>query len=123
MNKRHYRIAGRALVGMVGAVLVLAGVLKLVNVGADDMVEGLEKANLLQHKTLISVTAIVCGCLLLIPKIWPFGVLMATAYWGGAIVAHLTYNDSVIMPAAFLTLQWLGVGIFVLFAKHEHAKR
>ncbi len=108
---RYLGIAGQVLVGAVAIVLVLAGVLKLVNVGAEDMVEGLAKANLLQHKTLISVTAIVCGALLLLPRIWPLGVLMSTAYWGGAIVAHLTYNDSVAMPAVFLALLWLGVGI------------
>ena len=114
-NKRRYvEVAGRVVVGTVGIVLLLAGVLKLVDVGAEDMVEGLAKANLLQHKTLISVTAIVCGGLLLLPRIWPVGVLMATAYWGGAIVAHLTYNDSVIMPAAFLALLWFGSGACIL---------
>ena len=104
MSNRHryHAIVGRVLVGGIGIVLMLAGVLKLLNVGAEDMLEGLAKANLLQHKTLISVTAIVCGGLLLLPRIRTLGVLMATAYWGGAIVAHLTYDDSVIMPAVFL---------------------
>ena len=102
------KLVGRILVGLVAVVLILAGALKLVNVGADDMVEGLEKAQLIQHKTLISVTAIACGTLLLIPLTRCFGLLMATAYWGGAIVAHLTYNDSVVMPAAFLAVLWIG---------------
>ena len=101
-------IVGQVIVGLIGLVLILAGVLKLANLGADDMIEGLAKANLIQHKTLISVTAVVCGVLLLIPQTSTFGVLMATAYWGGAIVAHLTYNDSVLMPAAFLAFTWLG---------------
>ena len=65
--------------------------------------------------------AIVCGGLLLLPRIWPVGVLMATAYWGGAIVAHLTYNDSVIMPAVFLGLLWFGTGICFL-ATTENAQ-
>lgn len=117
MNDKHrYKeIVGRVLVGAVGIVLVLAGALKLLNVGAEDMVEGLAKANLLQHKTLISVTAIVCGGLLLLPRVWPLGVLMATAYWGGAIVAHLTYNDSVMMPSVFLALLWVGAGLCALY--------
>ena len=99
---------GWGITGVVGSILILAGALKLANLGADDMLEGLSKANLIQHKTLISVTAIVCGVLLLIPKTYPFGLLMTTAYWGGAIVAHLTYNDSVLMPAAFLVMTWVG---------------
>ena len=73
------------------------------------MVEGLEKARLIQHLSLISLTAIVCGVLLLIPYTRPFGILAASAYWGGAIVAHLTYNDSVILPASFQAILWVGL--------------
>ena len=113
-KNRLFKIAGHVLICLVGVVLILAGALKIINVGADDMLEGLANARLMQHKTLISVTAIVCGLLLLVPRIWPLGVLMATAYWGGAIVAHMTYNDSVIMPASFLGLLWVGVGLATL---------
>ena len=105
------RVVGRVLIILVAAVLILAGVLKIANLGADDMLEGLEKANLLQHKTLISAAAIVCGVLLLIPPVWKFGLVMSSSYWGGAIVAHLTYNDSVVMPAAFLLVMWAGAGL------------
>ncbi|MEM6691730.1 MAG: hypothetical protein AAF664_20040 [Planctomycetota bacterium] len=110
-RSKKLRIASQALIGMVGVVLVLAGTLKLINVGADDMLEGLRNARLIQHTNLISITAIICGVLLLVPLSRPFGVLMSTAYWGGAIVAHLTYDDSAIMPAFFLTVLWLGVFI------------
>ena len=99
---------GVILTSLVGVVLVLAGMLKLLNVGAEDRVEGLSKAHLSQHRTLISFTAILCGVLLLVPFTWQFGFLMATAYWGGAIVVHLTYDDSVLMPAVFLALMWVG---------------
>ncbi|MCH2210946.1 MAG: hypothetical protein MK110_06565 [Fuerstiella sp.] len=102
---------GRALLVLVGVVLILAGVLKIVNVGADDMLEGLEKANLQQHRTLISVTAVVCGVLLLHPRLWKIGLYMSSAYWGGAIVSHMTYDDSVVLPAVFLTTMWLGAGL------------
>lgn len=105
------RIAGRVVVSLVGVVLILAGLLKFLNLGAEDMLEGLEKASLLQHRTLISSTAIVCGVLLLLPPVWKFGLLMASSYWGGAIVAHLTYNDSVLMPAVFLIVMWLGAAL------------
>ena len=112
MNSQALARTGRIIVGLVGVVLILAGVLKLANLGAEDMIEGLTKANLIQHKTLISLTAIVCGVLLLIPQTFRIGVLTSTAYWGGAIVAHLTYNDSVLMPAAFLGLMWIGCWLY-----------
>lgn len=108
MSRSKLNLASNILYCLVAIVLILAGALKLVGVGAEDMVEGLEKAHLIQHLQLISLTAIVCGVLLLIPVSRQFGLLMSTAYWGGAIVAHLTYNDAVIMPAAFLALLWLG---------------
>ena len=114
MKVLNMRTAGLVLLGLVAVVLILAGVLKLVNVGAEDMLEGLEKAHLTQHRTLISCTAIVCGTLLLLPRIRIFAWLMASAYWGGAIVAHLTYNDSILMPAVFLALMWLGAGLYWL---------
>ena len=109
MTTARLRLVSNILICLVAIVLILAGALKLIGVGAEDMVEGLEKAHLIQHLQLISMTAIVCGVLLLIPGSRPLGVLMSTAYWGGAIVAHLTYNDSVVMPAAFLAVLWLGV--------------
>ena len=111
IQKPVIRLIGRSLLTIVAIVLILAGVLKIGNVGADDMLQGFEKASLLQHRTLISAAAIVCGLLLLIPQVWQFGLLMASSYWGGAIVAHLTYNDSVIMPAVFLIIMWLGAGL------------
>ncbi|MEM1227463.1 MAG: DoxX family protein [Planctomycetota bacterium] len=108
MKSSTLRLGGSVLVGLVAVVLILAGTLKLIGAGADDMVEGLEKARLIQHLPLISIAAIVCGVLLLIPPTRPLGLLMASSYWGGAIVAHLTYNDSLVMPAAFLLILWLG---------------
>ncbi len=111
-SKRKYLlIAGLILMSLVGVVLILAGLLKIINVGAEDMLEGLEKARLIQHKTTISILAIVCGLLLLVPITRKVGILMSTAYWGGAIVAHMTYNDAVVMPAAFLALLWIGVAL------------
>lgn len=111
MNPVRLRLAGQIILGAVAAVLILAGVFKLMDMGAEDMIEGLKKASLLQHKTTISITAIVCGALLFVPYTRWFGVLMSTAYWGGAIVAHMTYNDSIVMPAVFLGVMWAGAAI------------
>lgn len=109
VNEKNLRLASAIAICIVGVILILAGSLKLIGVGAEDMIEGLEKARLIQHVNLISLTAIICGLALLIPQTRAFGVLLATAYWGGAIVAHLTYDDSIAMPATFLGVLWLGV--------------
>lgn len=102
---------GHVLIGLVALVLVLAGILKLVNVGAEDMIEGLKKAHLDQHQTLISIIALLCGTSLFVPFTRRFGYLLASAYWGGAIVAHLTYDDSVAMPASFMVLLCVGIAL------------
>ncbi len=73
------------------------------------MVEGLKKAHLDQYQTHISLLAIACGALMLIPRTHRFGWLMASAYWGGAIVAHMTYDDAIIMPAAFMLTLVVGI--------------
>ena len=109
MKKSRTLIVSNILTGAVAIVLILAGTLKLIGVGAEDMVEGLEKARLIQHLSSISIAAIVCGILLLIPITKRFGFLTASSYWGGAIVAHLTYNDSFALPVAFLAILWLGI--------------
>ncbi len=120
-QNRTVRRIGRTCITLVAIVLILAGTLKLIGVGAEDMLEGLKKARLEQYKTSISLLSIVCGLLLLVPQFWRFGVLMSSAYWGGAIVAHLTYNDSILMPAFFLGLLWLGL-VLCLRQKTEPKK-
>ena len=109
MKKSKTNIISNILIGVVAVVLILAGTLKLGGIGAEDMVEGLEKARLIQHLTLVSIVSIACGVLLLIPMTKRLGFLMASSYWGGAIVAHLAYNDSVTMPAIFLAILWFGI--------------
>ena len=103
-----FKVIGRSILIFSGTILFLAGFLKLINVGAEDMIEGLDKAGLLKLRFPISVISIFCGVLLIIPKSSIVGVLSASAYWGGAIVAHLTYDDSFAMPAAFLSIMWSG---------------
>ncbi len=110
-NKILHRI-GRTLIYIVAIVLILAGSLKLIGIGADDMLEGLKKARLDGYRIPISLLSISCGLLLIIRPIWKLGLLMSSAYWGGAMVAHLTYDDSFLMPATFLGLLWLGALLF-----------
>lgn len=110
-NSKRIQRVGYVLIVLVALVLILAGICKILDVGAEDMLEGLEKAGLSEYRTLISLTSLFCGVLLLIPAVRNFGLLMASAYWGGAIVCHLTYDDSVLMPASFLGVLWIGAAM------------
>ena len=102
------KLIGRSILIFSGTILFLAGFLKLINFGAEEMIEGLENANLLKYRIPISVLSVFIGILLVMPKLSTIGILFATAYWGGAIVAHLTYDDSFLMPAVFLGFIWVG---------------
>ena len=90
MKKSKTKIISNILIGVVAVVLILAGTLKLGGIGAEDMVQGLEKARLIQHLTLVSILSIACGILLLIPMTKRLGFLMASSYWGGAIKHRTT---------------------------------
>ena len=108
ISMRKFKSIGRSILIFSGTILFLAGFLKLINVGAEEMIEGLENANLLKYRIPISILSVFCGILLVVPKLSTIGILFATAYWGGAIVAHLTYDDSFLMPAVFLGIIWVG---------------
>ena len=117
-----FKLIGRSILIFSGIILFLAGFLKLINVGAEDMIEGLDKAGLLKLRFPISIISIFCGVLLIIPKASIVGVLFASAYWGGAIVAHLTYSltDAIVLGEIAGILFWMVVGFSCLAFRLAH---
>ena|SRR5215813_9777163 len=57
--------------------------------------------------TLIAVLEIASAVLFAIPRTRSFGLLMVSAYLGGAIATHVGHNRSPIQPAIILALFWL----------------
>ena len=58
---------------------------------------------------LIAVLEIVSAVLLLVPKTRSVGILMVSAYLGGAIATHIGHAQSPAPPVALLALAWVGV--------------
>ena len=56
----------------------------------------------------ISVLEIMSAILFAYPRTRPFGLLIASAYLGGAIAAHIGHDQSGLQPAIVLALIWLG---------------
>jgi hypothetical protein len=57
---------------------------------------------------MIGAGELLCVLLLLYPRTLPFGILMVSAYWGGAIVIHMTTQQSYALPAGLMLLSWAG---------------
>lgn len=57
---------------------------------------------------IIAALEIVSALLFLIPRTRSFGLLMVSAYLGGAIATHMGHNEPVYQPGFVLTLLWLG---------------
>ena len=56
----------------------------------------------------IAILGILSAVLFLIPLTRSFGLLMVSAYMGGAIATHVGHNHPFIQPAIVLALFWLG---------------
>jgi hypothetical protein len=56
----------------------------------------------------IAVLEIISALLFAYPRTRTFGLLMVSAYLGGAIAAHVGHDQTGIQPAIVLALVWLG---------------
>src|SRR5580765_784884 len=58
--------------------------------------------------TRIAITEVVSALLFLLPLSRSAGLLLVSAYLGGAIATHVQHGQSFLQPAMILTLLWLG---------------
>jgi len=58
--------------------------------------------------TLVAALEISSALLYLAPTTRSAGLLIASAYMGGAIATHIQHGESFLQPAVFLSLLWLG---------------
>jgi hypothetical protein len=105
-SKKWLSIAGLVLHGLIAAPMVLAGGMKLLAPPA--VVEGAQKAGLGDHLLLIGTGELITAVLLVVPRTSSLGVLLASAFWGGAIVAHMSHGEPYVVPSVLLALTWLG---------------
>lgn len=99
---------GRVLSGLISALLILSGVMKLVkNPG---VIEGFGKFGIPESLIFgIGVTELICVALYLIPQTAIIGAILLTGYLGGAIMTHLRVGDPVIGQIVFGVVVWLGI--------------
>src|SRR5262249_46462061 len=73
-----------------------------------EVVEGLQKAGLSDQVKLIGGGELVSAVALLLPWSTSLGVLLTSAFWGGAICLHMSKGEPYYLQSALLLMTWLG---------------
>jgi len=99
------RIAGNILIFLLGLALVASAAAKFAPKVAEQMgTMGLEGWRL----TFVVFLEISSAILFLFPLTRSMGLLLVSAYMGGAIATHVEHGLPFIQPGVFLALLWLG---------------
>jgi hypothetical protein len=108
-SERARRIIGNSLIVFGDFALIASAIGKLV--GAPKMVEGLNRFGFEGKVHWLGALELLCAMLFLIPASRLFGLLMVSAFMGGAIATHLQHADSAISPGVILAILWSGIWI------------
>ncbi len=104
-QSRGRRIAAWILTGLLTLMFVSSAAGKLLS--AAPVVEMFEKWRLGNQLTLIGVGELVSALLFLVPVTNSLGLLLLSAYLGGAIVTHMQHGEPYVVPAVLLVLVWV----------------
>lgn len=99
------RIAAWVLTSLLTLLFVFSAVMKFVR--GPEVMAAVEKWNLKDELILIGVTELVSAILFFIPRTHSLGVLLLTAYMGGAIVTHMQNDEPYFVQAIFLGVIWV----------------
>lgn len=108
---KFQKVAGWGLVSLVSSALAFAGAGKLFGFAPPEVVEALTKVGILDRMPLIGAGALATSLLLFLPRTASLGVLLASSYWGGAILFHFVAGDSFLPPAVLLAMTWSGTAL------------
>jgi uncharacterized membrane protein YphA (DoxX/SURF4 family) len=97
-------IGGWTLTALLGCLFLASGVAKFVMPDAKD---NFEKMRLGDQLILIACGELLSAVLFLFPRTFSLGVLLLSGYMGGAIVVHMTKNESYLPQSIILLLIWL----------------
>ena len=104
---RVRRGAGSILIFLAGLVLIGSAAAKLAQVPV--VVSQMDELGFAGNKlVIIAALEILSALLFLAPHTRTIGLLVFSAYMGGAISAHMGHNENVYQPAFLLIIAWLG---------------
>ena len=102
------RIAGWFLLALVAGLMIFSGSGKVFGFSPPEVVEKLESSGLGDKLQLIGAGELITGVLLLVPRTSSLGVLLASSFWGGAILLHMSRGESYVFLAGLLVMCWVG---------------
>jgi len=108
-KRKPHEIAGAILTVLPGVLLIFSSAVKLAGVPAvrhEMAAIGFAGGKLM----FIAVLEIVSAALLIVPRTRSLGILLVSAYLGGAICAHMQGADysKALRPAILLAITWAG---------------
>ena len=104
---RSRRTIGNILIFLGGLVLIGSSVVKFAQVAP--VVKQLAALGFAGSKLMIIASLEILSALLfLVPRTRSVGLLMVSAYLGGAIATHVGHDEPVYQPAFVLLIFWLG---------------
>ena len=104
-TSRGRQITGWVLTALLSALFLASASGKLLH--AAQVMEPMQKWGLEDQVTLIGVGEAVSALLFLIPRTHSLGLLLLTAYMGGAIVTHMQHGESYVSQSIILVLIWV----------------
>ena len=117
-NRNWKVITGWVLHGLIGGIMILAGSAKIFGLFPPDQVA---KMGLSLPIAVIGAGELASAVLLLIPRTSSLGLLLSSAFWGGAICLHMSKGEPFVLQSVLLLLTWVGAylrvpGTFASFA-------
>lgn len=97
------KTAGTVMASLLAAFLLFTAFGKL---AMPEMAENFQKWGLGEWRVVIAVGEALSVLLFLIPRTGIVGTLLLSAYFGGAIMVHMSHGESFILPAAVLIYIW-----------------
>jgi hypothetical protein len=107
-SRNWFKIGGLVLHVLIAALMIFASSGKLLGSPPPGILEQLRKANLDGQIKLIGTGELITAILLVLPWTTSLGVLLASAFWGGAICTHMGMHDSYVLQSVLLALTWVG---------------
>ena len=107
MPTKAKKIAGWVLHVLIAALIIMAGVFKLVKMNDPEMAAEMAKSGLEGKVALVGAGEAIAAVLLLIPRTSSLGLLLVSGFWGGVIATHMTQGKEFISGSVFLALTWL----------------
>ncbi len=98
-------VGGWVLHGLLAAMMILAGSAKVFGLFPPEEVAKLGLSLPIQ---VIGAGELASAILLLIPRTSSLGLLLTSAFWGGAICLHMSKAEPFVLQSVFLLITWVG---------------